>query len=212
MPPPPVVFGARAGAGRCGARAVLVARRIPVAAPGHEGHGYLETRPVQSAVLPYALAGDDVIASAETGTGKTAAFVVPILQRLLNVPDQQLRWHARADPRADTRAGRADRGRDPGDDVPHDAHERCRLRRRGDGAAGSRAAGGGHVVVATPGRLMDHMRSATPDFSTARSAGARRSGPDDGHGLLARRPAHRLGRCRPSARRCSSRRRCRTKC
>ena len=40
---------------------------------------------MQSAVLPYALAGDDVIACAETGTGKTGAFVLPILQRLLPV-------------------------------------------------------------------------------------------------------------------------------
>ena len=45
---------------------------------------------MQSAVIPFALAGDDVIACAETGTGKTAAFLVPILQRLFNEPDQQL--------------------------------------------------------------------------------------------------------------------------
>jgi len=45
--------------------------------------GYLETRPIQSAVIPLALKGDDLIASAETGTGKTAAFVVPIVQKLL---------------------------------------------------------------------------------------------------------------------------------
>jgi ATP-dependent RNA helicase RhlE len=45
---------------------------------------YLETRPIQSAVIPLALAGRDLIACAETGTGKTAAFVVPMLQRLLN--------------------------------------------------------------------------------------------------------------------------------
>src|SRR5581483_3306191 len=45
--------------------------------------GFVQTRPVQSAVIPLALAGDDLIACAETGTGKTAAFVVPMLQRLL---------------------------------------------------------------------------------------------------------------------------------
>jgi ATP-dependent RNA helicase RhlE len=45
--------------------------------------GYVETRPIQSAVIPLALKGDDLIASAETGSGKTAAFVVPIVQRLL---------------------------------------------------------------------------------------------------------------------------------
>ena len=46
---------------------------------------YTETRPIQTAVIPLALAGRDLIACAETGTGKTAAFVVPTLQRLLTV-------------------------------------------------------------------------------------------------------------------------------
>src|SRR6184192_4929079 len=45
--------------------------------------GFVETRPIQSAVIPFALAGHDLIACAETGTGKTAAFVVPTLQWLL---------------------------------------------------------------------------------------------------------------------------------
>ena len=45
--------------------------------------GYKETRPIQSAVIPLALAGDDLIACAETGTRKTAAFVVPTMQKLL---------------------------------------------------------------------------------------------------------------------------------
>jgi len=46
--------------------------------------GFKETRPIQSAVIPLALGGHDLIACAETGTGKTAAFVVPMLQKLLN--------------------------------------------------------------------------------------------------------------------------------
>src|SRR5262249_55546280 len=45
--------------------------------------GFVETRPVQSAVIPLALDGHDLIACAETGTGKTGAFVIPMLQRLL---------------------------------------------------------------------------------------------------------------------------------
>ena len=39
--------------------------------------GYAETRPVQTAVIPLALDGRDVVACAETGTGKTLGFVVP---------------------------------------------------------------------------------------------------------------------------------------
>jgi ATP-dependent RNA helicase RhlE len=44
--------------------------------------GYAEPTPVQREVIPHALAGKDVLASAQTGTGKTAAFVLPILQHL----------------------------------------------------------------------------------------------------------------------------------
>ena len=52
-------------------------------AKGLDSLGFEGTRPVQSAVIPMALAGHDVVACAETGTGKTLAFAVPILQRLL---------------------------------------------------------------------------------------------------------------------------------
>jgi ATP-dependent RNA helicase RhlE len=44
--------------------------------------GYEEPTPVQSAAIPFVLAGRDVLAAAQTGTGKTAAFVLPILERL----------------------------------------------------------------------------------------------------------------------------------
>jgi superfamily II DNA/RNA helicase len=47
--------------------------------------GFKDTRPIQTAVIPLALAQQDLIACAETGTGKTAAFVVPTLQWLLAV-------------------------------------------------------------------------------------------------------------------------------
>ena len=44
--------------------------------------GYTEPTPVQEQAIPLVLAGRDVLAAAQTGTGKTAAFVLPILQML----------------------------------------------------------------------------------------------------------------------------------
>ncbi len=127
--------------------------------------GWTETRPVQSGVIPLALTGGDVIACAETGTGKTAAFLVPILQRFLleapAVPPQ-----TRALVLAPTRelavqiedqvqgltyhTGTSSIAVYGG--VPMDQQERA-LR------------AGVDIVVATPGRLMDHMRHDSADFS-----------------------------------------------
>ncbi|HEY4283881.1 MAG TPA: DEAD/DEAH box helicase [Chthoniobacterales bacterium] len=53
--------------------------------------GYTEPTPIQVAAIPLILAGDDVIGIAQTGTGKTAAFVLPILMKLVESkrPDQK---------------------------------------------------------------------------------------------------------------------------
>lgn len=48
--------------------------------------GYTEPSPIQSKAIPAVLAGHDVMAAAQTGTGKTAGFTLPILQRLLDGP------------------------------------------------------------------------------------------------------------------------------
>src|SRR4051794_4710084 len=47
---------------------------------------YAAPTPVQAAAIPAILAGRDLIATAQTGTGKTAAFLLPILHRLLSQP------------------------------------------------------------------------------------------------------------------------------
>jgi ATP-dependent RNA helicase RhlE len=52
---------------------------------------YTQPSPVQSQVIPHALAGRDVLACAQTGTGKTAAFVLPILQSLAGSESRSVR-------------------------------------------------------------------------------------------------------------------------
>ena len=47
-----------------------------------ERSGFEEATPIQSETIPLALAGLDVIGQAQTGTGKTAAFGLPVLQRV----------------------------------------------------------------------------------------------------------------------------------
>ena len=127
--------------------------------------GWRETRPVQSGVIPLAMAGVDVIACAETGTGKTAAFLVPILQRFLRSGSLQ-QPATRALVLAPTRelavqiedqvqgltyhTGLSSIAVYGG--VPMDPQERA-LR------------AGVDMVVATPGRLMDHMRHEATNFA-----------------------------------------------
>src|SRR5205823_12009685 len=54
----------------------------PVLGRGVAEKGYTTATPIQSQAIPAVLAGRDVLAGAQTGTGKTAAFVLPILHKL----------------------------------------------------------------------------------------------------------------------------------
>ena len=58
--------------------------------------GFTEPTPIQAQAIPLVLAGRDVLGAAQTGTGKTAAFVLPILQRLTARPQAPLRTGANA--------------------------------------------------------------------------------------------------------------------
>ena len=58
---------------------------------GVKAQGYQEPTPIQLKAIPHVLRGEDVLGLAQTGTGKTAAFVLPILERMLKGP----RGHAR---------------------------------------------------------------------------------------------------------------------
>ena len=56
-----------------------------------ETQGYTVTTPIQKKAIPAILEGRDVVGLAQTGTGKTAAFVLPLLHRLMTGPRHQLR-------------------------------------------------------------------------------------------------------------------------
>ncbi len=131
--------------------------------------GYAETRPVQTAVIPLALDGRDVVACAETGTGKTLGFVVPILQRLLTEQppygDEAREPYTRALILAPTRELAAQiedtivglTYHTPCSSVPVYGGVEMGPQERALKA-------GVDIVVATPGRLMDHMRHSSTDF------------------------------------------------
>ena len=59
-------------------------------------HGYTQPTPIQIQAIPVILAGRDVLAGAQTGTGKTAAFTLPLLQRLVENPPEEGSSHVRA--------------------------------------------------------------------------------------------------------------------
>jgi ATP-dependent RNA helicase RhlE len=131
--------------------------------------GYEGTRPVQGAVIPLALQGGDVVGCAETGTGKTLAFALPILQRILteepHYGDAAREPYARALILAPTRelvvqiedtlVGLT--YHTPVSTAPVFGGMPMEPQERGLKA-------GADIVVATPGRLMDHMRHGTTDF------------------------------------------------
>ncbi|HEY8548875.1 MAG TPA: DEAD/DEAH box helicase [Vicinamibacterales bacterium] len=135
---------------------------------GINDRGFTHTTPVQSAVLPFVRSGRDLVATAETGTGKTAAFVLPLVDRLLNSPDP-----ANPGTRVLVLTPTRELAVQIDDDVQgfgyHAGISSIAVYGGAPMEPQSRALSAGiPFVVATPGRLMDHMRSGTsfPDLET----------------------------------------------
>jgi ATP-dependent RNA helicase RhlE len=131
--------------------------------------GFKETRPIQSAVIPLALAGGDVIACAETGTGKTCAFVIPILQRLLEAGPK-----TGAAPSALSRVLILAPTRELAVQIEDEIHGLSYHTSVTSAAVYGGVEMGGQeralkagvdIIVATPGRLMDHMRQQNADLT-----------------------------------------------
>ena len=116
--------------------------------------GFTVPTPVQAAAIPPALAGKDVLASAQTGTGKTAAFGIPILQTLAGEPKRK----TRALILAPTRELAAQIAAHLGALAKHTGLRVAAIY-GGVGFGGQIAAfaRGTEIIVATPGRLMDLM-------------------------------------------------------
>ncbi len=129
--------------------------------------GFLSTTPIQSAVIPIVMSGDDLIGCADTGTGKTAAFLLPILNRMLRAralaPDE--RGYTRVLILAPTRELAVQIEDDVQGFIYHTDITSIAVYGGVDMGPQERALKSGvDIVVATPGRLMDHMRSKTVGF------------------------------------------------
>lgn len=125
--------------------------------------GFQEPTPIQAATIPVALTGQDILGSAETGTGKTAAFLIPAIQKLLVqnaqahalrvlilVPTRELALQVAEQAQAlvkhtDLRVAAIYGG------VGMVNQEQA-LKRRTD------------IIIATPGRLQDHMQRGYVTF------------------------------------------------
>ena len=123
--------------------------------------GYEAPTPIQREAIPAILAGRDVIGTAQTGSGKTAAFLLPILQRLMKQPAGKTRALILSPTRE--LAAQTEAALRP---LAKGTRIRGAAVYGGVGMAPQEHAlrAGVDVVVATPGRLLDHMERRNVDF------------------------------------------------
>ncbi len=124
-----------------------------------EARGYSTPTPIQRQAIPAILAGRDLLAGAQTGTGKTAAFTLPLLQRLSASPRER---HPRALILTPTRELAAQVGESV---AAYGTHLPLRHAVIFGGVKINpqiqRLRQGVDIVVATPGRLLDHLNQGT---------------------------------------------------
>jgi ATP-dependent RNA helicase RhlE len=129
---------------------------------GVRAMGYTTPTPIQQQAIPVVLQGRDVLGLAQTGTGKTAAFVLPILQRLTKGPMRQ------------TRALIVAPTRELAEQIHQSIVElgqQTKIRSVpiyggvGKGPQIGALRRGAEIIVACPGRLLDHLSDGTIDLS-----------------------------------------------
>jgi ATP-dependent RNA helicase DeaD len=129
------------------------------------GVGYEVPSPIQAATIPPLLDGRDVMGLAQTGTGKTAAFALPILSRLdLDQREPQALVLA---PTRELAVQVAEAFERYAEELPG-VHVLPIYGGQGYGVQLSALRRGVHVVVGTPGRIMDHLEKGTLDLSRLR--------------------------------------------
>ena len=134
----------------------------PLVATGIEAAGYVTPTPIQGQAIPPVMQGTDVMGLAQTGTGKTAAFVLPILHRLMAGPRGKVRALIVAPTRelaeqiheATTALGRQTRLRSV--TVYGGVNINPQINKLKNGV---------EIVVACPGRLLDHIGQKTIDLA-----------------------------------------------
>ena len=121
--------------------------------------GYAAPTPIQASAIPVILAGRDLLAGAQTGTGKTAAFVLPLLEQLMQQPQGESPRPIRALVLVPTR------------ELAVQVHESVTRYAKGTDLTSALVYGGVSIaaqvealkngvdlLIATPGRLLDHLR------------------------------------------------------
>ncbi len=133
-------------------------------------HGYTIPTPIQMQAIPAVLNGGDLLAGAQTGTGKTAGFTLPLLQRLMNStaahPSTSTRPHIRALVLTPTRELAAQVEESV---ITYGKYTGLKSMVMFGGVSINPQIGalrrGVDILVATPGRLLDHHQQRTVDLS-----------------------------------------------
>jgi ATP-dependent RNA helicase RhlE len=135
----------------------------PNVAAGVKAAGFTEATPIQLKAIPSIMKGRDVMGIAQTGTGKTAAYALPLLNKLVETKRGRIRVLIMA----------------PTRELAEQIHQEiCSLGRRTRLRSASvyggvgleqqtrKLMGGAEIIVACPGRLLDHMNRGHVDFSS----------------------------------------------
>jgi ATP-dependent RNA helicase RhlE len=132
-----------------------------------QAQGYTEPTPIQQQAIPHVLQGKDLIGCAQTGTGKSAAFALPILQRLIETPPARQGRNLRVLVLTPTRELATQIGESFSVYGRHTAMRNTVI----FGGVGQQpqvnaVRSGVEILVATPGRLLDLMQQGLVKLNT----------------------------------------------